>query len=46
VIAIRRLAALGPAAKEAAPALRAALDDIDWLVRREAFLALDAIKQR
>jgi HEAT repeat protein len=44
VIAIRRLAALGSAAKEAISALRSALADTDWLVRREADLALDRIK--
>jgi HEAT repeat protein len=44
VIAIRRVAALGPAAKEAISALRSALEDTDWLVRREAFLALNQIK--
>jgi HEAT repeat protein len=46
VIAIRRLAALGPLAQEAIPTLRAALDDTDWIIRREAFLALDQIKQK
>ena len=45
VIAIRRLAALGPAAKEAIPALRSALENTDWIVRREAFLALNRISQ-
>ena len=44
VLAIRRLAALGPAAEEAIPALTEMLRDEDWLVRREAFLALDQIK--
>ena len=44
VIAARRLAALGPSAKEAIPALRSALADADWLVRREAFLALRRIE--
>jgi HEAT repeat protein len=44
VIAMRRLAALGPAAKEAVPALRGALRDADWIVRREAFFALRRIE--
>ncbi len=44
VLAARRLSALGPAAKEAVPALRANLGDADWLVRREAFLALCQIE--
>jgi len=43
VHAERGLAALGPAAREAVPALRAALDDADWIIRREAFLALQRI---
>jgi acetyl esterase len=45
VIAARRLAALGPSAREAIPALRAAQADPDWLVRREAFLALRRIEE-
>ena len=43
ILAIRRLAELGPAAKEAIPALQAALMDSDWLVRREALAALRKI---
>ena len=43
VHAIRRLAAMGPAAEEAIPALRMALIDADWLVRREAYRALQRI---
>jgi HEAT repeat protein len=43
VQAVRQLAAIGPAAREAIPALRAALDDADWIIRREAFLALQRI---
>jgi HEAT repeat protein len=43
-IAARRLAALGPSAGGAIPALRAALADADWIVRREAFLALRRIE--
>ncbi len=44
VIAIRRLAALGPAAREAIPTLSEMLRDEDWLVRRGAFLALRSIE--
>jgi len=43
VIAIRRLGAVGPAASAAIPALEAAARDPDWIVRREAFLALRRI---
>jgi acetyl esterase/lipase/HEAT repeat protein len=44
VIAVRRLAAVGPAAREAIPVLRATLADADWIIRREAFLALHRIE--
>jgi HEAT repeat protein len=44
VLAIRRLAPLGPQAKEAIPVLTGRLQDDDWLVRREAFLALNQIE--
>jgi HEAT repeat protein len=40
VLAIRQLAAMGPSAKEALPALQSALVDPDWIIRREAFVAL------
>jgi HEAT repeat protein len=43
VHAIRHLAAIGPAAEEAIPALRMALIDADWLIRREAHRALQRI---
>ncbi len=44
VLAVRQLAALGPAARDAIPALRAAMADADWILRREAFLALRRIE--
>ncbi|MFZ5829922.1 MAG: HEAT repeat domain-containing protein [Planctomycetota bacterium] len=43
VHAVRRMAAIGPAAEGAIPALRTALADADWLVRREAYEALQSI---
>jgi HEAT repeat protein len=44
VLAARRLGALGPAAREAIPVLRAATADPDWIVRREAILALRRVE--
>ena len=44
VIAIRRLGRLGPAAKDAIPALGELRGDLDWVVRRETFLALRLIQ--
>ncbi|MBM3854104.1 MAG: hypothetical protein FJ399_13275 [Verrucomicrobia bacterium] len=44
VQAARRLGALGRAARAAVPALRSVLPDDDWIVRREAMLALRRIE--
>ena len=44
VLAARRLASLGPEAGAAVPALRAALSDSDWILRREAQLALRRVE--
>ena len=44
VRAIRRLAEIGREAQLAVPVLREVLDDPDWIVRREAFLALQRIQ--
>lgn len=44
VSAARRLGELGPAAAAAAAALRVASTDLDWILRREALLALRRIE--
>jgi acetyl esterase len=45
VLAARRLGGLGSPAREAIPVLRAAAADSDWIVRREAALALNRLEQ-
>jgi hypothetical protein len=40
VIAVRQLATLDPSANDVKRALKLALADPDWMVRREAFFAL------
>jgi hypothetical protein len=43
VIAVRHLATLDPSANDVNRALKHALADPDWIVRREAFFALDRL---
>ncbi|HEY2416074.1 MAG TPA: alpha/beta hydrolase fold domain-containing protein [Pirellulaceae bacterium] len=45
VLALRRLASLGAAAKEALPAIESAKADPDWIIRREAYFASIRVRE-